>query len=227
MAYDLYLFDFDGVLFNTNRIKSEAFRQALDGYPPRAVDDFIRYHEATGGISRYIKFPYFFEVILGLTDSGQKQQVVLDRFSKISERLLTAATPMPGVSEFLAAIQKTGKPSAICSGGNRNEIEIMLSRHRLDHRFIEIWGNEKSKAEHAVEHISPHYSRVLFFGDARYDLDVAEQFGFDFVFVASLSDWPDGRQIAKTRGHLVIEDFSGDNARMISSLIGSELYLPS
>lgn len=207
MTFDLYLFDFDGVLFNTNRIKSEAFRQALEGYPQQAVDDFIRYHEASGGISRYVKFAHFFDVILGKTDSGDEQQVALDRFAAIGERLMTKATPLAGVPQVLETIQRAGKVCAICSGGKRDEIETLLQRNQLDHRFIEIWGNEQSKAEHAAEHIAPHYSRVLYFGDARYDMEVAEQFGFDFVFVSSLSDWPNGCKEAVVRGHACMQDF--------------------
>ncbi len=218
MTYDLYLFDFDGVLFNTNRIKSEAFRQALADYPPQAVDDFIRYHEATGGISRYIKLAHFFEVILGQPDSAHEQQAALERFATLGERLMATARPLSGVAQFLAAIARVGKPCAICSGGKRSEIDTLLRRHGLDHQFIEIWGNERTKAKHAVEHIAPHYSRVLFFGDARYDMEVAEEFGFDFVFVASLTDWPEGRQAATERGHKVIDDFGDNDLRLIAGL---------
>ena len=209
MSYDLFLFDFDGVLFNTNRIKTEAFQQALAGYPEEAVAEFVAYHEATGGISRYVKVAHFFNQILQRVDNTQQEQAdVLEKFADIAPRLMAAANPLPGAPEFLNAIAQEGRTASVCSGGNRNEIKNLLERHQLFHLINNIWGNERSKREHAADSISSRYAKVIFFGDGQYDMEVAEAFGFDFVFVASLTDWPEGREIAAAHEHPVIEDFN-------------------
>ena len=209
MSYDLFLFDFDGVLFNTNRIKTEAFQQALAGYPEEAVAEFVAYHEATGGISRYVKVAHFFSQIMQRIDNTQQEQAeVLEKFADIAPRLMAAASPLPGAPEFLGAIAQGGRTASVCSGGNSNEIKTLLERHQLAQLIDNIWGNERSKKEHAADSIVNQYAKVIFFGDGQYDMEVAQAFGFDFVFVASLTDWPEGREIAQANGHRVIEDFN-------------------
>jgi len=207
MSYDLFLFDFDGVLFTTNRAKSKAFREALTGYPEEAVDKFIGYHEANGGISRYVKFSHFFKNILCETDTEGMERRALERFVDISKSLMEDTTTLPGVRAFVHQIRSAKKPAAICSGGNFEEIQRLLSVHRLSEFFAAIWANERTKMEHATENIGPYYKRVLFFGDAQYDMEVAELSGWDFVFVSAITDWPDGAQAAQDRGHFCIHDF--------------------
>jgi hypothetical protein len=47
----------------------------------------------------------------------------------------------------------------------------------------------------------------VYFGDAEHDMQLAECFGLEFVFVAGVSDWQQGREAARERGHRVIENF--------------------
>lgn len=58
------IWDFDGVILDSNDIKSEAFRIVLSNMPNQSVDEFLKFHKNNGGISRYIKFKHFFENIL-------------------------------------------------------------------------------------------------------------------------------------------------------------------
>ena len=45
-SYDVYIFDCDGVILNSNELKSEAFRDALAGEPRDKVNDLVNYHKA-------------------------------------------------------------------------------------------------------------------------------------------------------------------------------------
>lgn len=205
--YDLLLFDFDGVLFNTNRIKTEAFRQTLADYPRDKVDAFVRYHELNGGISRHIKFAHFFDYILGSPAPASAVDDAISRFATVVVELMQKAEPLPGVATFLDSVKAKAIPMIICSGGNAEEIRNLLARHEMTDHFLAVLGNEESKLDHARERIAPDYSRVLFFGDSRYDMEVAEAFNFDFAFVTAVTDWPEGEQRAGEQGHRVISDF--------------------
>lgn len=205
--YDLLLFDFDGVLFNTNKVKTRAFELSLKDYPADKVVQFIDYHEKNGGISRHLKFKYFFEEILQSPNSKTQQNKAVDDFAMHCEQLQKDAQPLPGVAQFLSQAASMNIPMAICSGGNTNEISFLLKKFKLDHYFTHIWGNEKTKTEHAEQSIQGHYHKVYFFGDARYDMEVAEAFGFSFCFMFGVSDWPIGKDISVTNGHLSVEDF--------------------
>ena len=57
--YKSLIFDCDGVILNSNKIKTEAFRKILKKYNQNAVYEFINYHKNNGGISRYIKIKEF------------------------------------------------------------------------------------------------------------------------------------------------------------------------
>ena len=57
--YDTIILDCDGVLLDTNNLKSNAFREALTGYPDEIIKDFIFFHENNNGISRLKKLQSF------------------------------------------------------------------------------------------------------------------------------------------------------------------------
>jgi len=59
LKYDYLIFDCDGVILDSNRLKSQAFADALLDEPPERIKAFVRYHKQHGGISRYEKFRYF------------------------------------------------------------------------------------------------------------------------------------------------------------------------
>jgi beta-phosphoglucomutase-like phosphatase (HAD superfamily) len=58
------IFDLDGVLIESAEIKTDAFRMLFADYPDR-LPEIIAYHQRNAGISRYNKFRYFYEKILG------------------------------------------------------------------------------------------------------------------------------------------------------------------
>ena len=45
IKYNTIVFDCDGVILNSNAIKTEAFRNILSNYDLKAVDEFIDYHK--------------------------------------------------------------------------------------------------------------------------------------------------------------------------------------
>ena len=62
--YKTFIFDCDGVILNSNKIKTNSFRALLSTYDKCAVDEFIKYHKTNGGISRYEKIKYFLKKIM-------------------------------------------------------------------------------------------------------------------------------------------------------------------
>ena len=59
--YYSYVFDCDGVVLNSNKLKTECFRELLNKEKKEHVDLFIEYHVSNQGINRYEKLRYFFE----------------------------------------------------------------------------------------------------------------------------------------------------------------------
>ena len=59
MEYNNIFFDCDGVILNSNSLKSDAFLFAVDSYGKNYAKKLLKYHQENGGISRYEKFKFF------------------------------------------------------------------------------------------------------------------------------------------------------------------------
>ena len=54
--YDSYFFDCDGVILDSNEVKTKAFRDTLNFYNSNYTQEFLDYHISNNGISRENKF---------------------------------------------------------------------------------------------------------------------------------------------------------------------------
>ena len=62
--YNSLFWDFDGVLINSNTVRTEGFRYIFKEYKKELVDKLISYHTQNGGKSRYDKISFFYSHIL-------------------------------------------------------------------------------------------------------------------------------------------------------------------
>ena len=81
--YSFIIFDYDGVVLDSNKLKSEAFAEALKNEPPDLVLELVEFHKNNGGISRYEKFLYYFEEIKKTIFSQEDLEFALKGFSLI------------------------------------------------------------------------------------------------------------------------------------------------
>lgn len=126
------IFDFDGVVADTEPLHYEAFAQTLDG---RAV---MPSHEAY--YARYLGLndAAFVRTLaaeqgLPLTDSGLRE--VLARKNAAYEGLIAKGLPLlPGVRELIDQMRDRC-PLAVCSGARRVEIEVILRTAKVRDAF--------------------------------------------------------------------------------------------
>jgi len=62
--YKTLVFDCDGVVLDSNQVKTQAFFDVAKQYGLEAANKLVEYHVLHGGVSRYKKFEYFIQVIL-------------------------------------------------------------------------------------------------------------------------------------------------------------------
>ena len=79
--------DFDGVLMDSNAVRDLGFERVLSAFPKEQVDQLLAFHQANGGLSRYVKFRYFFENIRGEPITEEEILVWAERFSGIMKEL--------------------------------------------------------------------------------------------------------------------------------------------
>ncbi len=192
--YRAFLFDCDGVLLNSNVVKTEAFYKAALPWGERAATELVEYHVSRGGVSRYEKFRYFLAEIVGQTKDEQAPlEQLLDDFARHVREGLMQCEEAPGLRELLACLP-AGCPRYVVSGGDQQELRRVFRERGLADGFDAIYGSPVDKRAHVKRLLEREAVQrpSVFFGDAWYDYEVASEAGLDFVFLhgwSEVSDW--------------------------------------
>ena len=192
--YSEVIFDCDGVILDSNKVKSEAFALALPEEDKMLVDDFVLYHKENGGISRFVKFVYFFEVIKGQKNYQEDLEKALKRYAELSFQGLLQCKEIKGVRKTLKKLNHMGVNCYVTSGGEQGEVRKVLSIRSFSDYFKGIYGSPASKEEN-LKRIP--LTKALYFGDAASDHRAANHMGIDFVYISDASEWSDGITFCK------------------------------
>jgi len=208
--YKIAIFDCDGVILNSNQVKSDAFSLALTGEDPVQIKQFILYHQAHGGVSRFIKFEYFFKEIRKSINYQDDMRAALKRYAELSKQGLMVCEEIPGVREQLKEFKKKGVKCYVISGGEQQEVRDVLNERGFNQYFKTIYGSPLSKVENLdiIVKSGVISSPGVYFGDARSDYDASKEYGLDFVFVYGASEWNDGISFCKTEKVTMCTDFN-------------------
>ena len=140
--YDVWLFDCDGVILDSNHIKTEAFWRAGMAYSHRDAETLVQYHVKHGGVSRYEKLEYFFKEIRGETDYNDKLHKMLNEYAAFVEEGLRKCSEVPGVRDFLKLLRKSANVRAyVVSGSDEKELRRVFMHRGLDEYFEGIFSN--------------------------------------------------------------------------------------
>lgn len=189
-SYATLVFDCDGVVLNSNKVKTKAFYQAALPYGKDAAEAMVDYHVAHGGISRYKKFAYFVERIvpdIAPRANGPDLDTLLMRYAdEVRQGLLTCE-----VAEGLSLLRKQTLNARwlIVSGGDQAELRDVFKRRGLADMFDGgIFGSPDAKEVILEREIAKSNIQfpALFIGDSKYDHQAASQAGLDFLF---LTNW--------------------------------------
>lgn len=185
--YHTLVFDCDGVVLNSNKVKTQAFYAATKHFGHESAQALVDYHVENGGVSRYLKFEYFLTDILQTALDQSVLDDLLIRFSQSVKQGLMDCDVADGLEEM-----KVKTPQAnwlIVSGGDRDELGDVFTLRGLAKYFDGgIFGSPDDKdtilaREKASQNIRGY---ALLVGDSKYDYLAASKAGLDFVF---LSDW--------------------------------------
>jgi len=194
--FSTLVFDCDGVILESNRVKSDAFFTVAASFGADRAQRLLEYHLLHGGLSRNEKFAYFLDELIEIPTEyrAAAMEKLLVEYARICERELISCPLIPGVGVLLGSIP-AAVTSYVVTGGAQNEVREVLSRRGLASRFADILGSPTSKRDNmaSLARAGAFRGRSLFFGDAALDMRLAEEFGLEFVFVYGASDWSDGR----------------------------------
>lgn len=192
--YQALAFDCDGVLLDSNRIKTEAFYSAASVYGHEAAQALVDYHVRHGGISRYRKFAYLFSDILHRKGDGCEQKALLTQYAALVRNGLLKCEVAPGLSDLREALPHSRW--LVVSGGDQVELrEVLAARGVAGYFDGGIFGSPDAKDQILLRELASGNIPVpaLFLGDSRFDYQCATQVGMDFVFLSNWSEfqeWP-------------------------------------
>ncbi len=209
-SYCTWIFDCDGVLLDSNSIKTEAFYEVALPFGTENAGHLVRYHTEHGGISRYEKFKYFFEVILGRSNYQEELSTVLDRYGAIVVERLKNVPQTAGMQEFITTLSGSCK-KFIVSGGRQSEIRDVFTARGMDVYFDGIYGSPDTKEQiiHRLLSDGQVDSPAVFIGDSRYDYEVARRYDLDFIFMINYTEFRDWKHFFKGKPDVIMcENFN-------------------
>ncbi|HOY66370.1 MAG TPA: HAD hydrolase-like protein [Candidatus Ozemobacteraceae bacterium] len=181
--FDAIVFDFDGVILESVDVKTRAFAALYAEYGPEVVRQVVEYHLRHGGISRFIKFRYYHETLLGKVLSPDDEQVLSERFSSLVLSEILASPWVAGAEAFLRKYCRI-LPLFVASGTPQEELEMIIERRGITRCFVSCHGTPSSKGQIIASIVKRHGfnpGRVLMIGDAMADYEGAREAGVRFL----------------------------------------------
>lgn len=129
----LVVFDFDGVITDSEPAHFDAFRRVL-----KSIGVNLSWEQYCKTYLTYTDRQAIQKVLLDLgrkPNQDEIDELVEKKQKKFAEFLESNLKIMPGVSELLQNLQKNQIPCGICSGSIRSEIESFLQQTNLQKYF--------------------------------------------------------------------------------------------
>ena len=206
--YATVVFDCDGVVLDSNRVKTEAFRTAARPYGEAAADALVAHHVAHGGVSRYAKFDHFLQAIVP-GQTGPDREALLAAYAGAVAEGLRACAIAPGLAALRAA--HPGQCWMIVSGGDQAELRALFAERDLAEMFDGgIYGSPDTKDTIlAREQASGTLSApAVFLGDSTYDHRAAAAAGLDFIFISGWSEVADWQTFVNQNDLTAVADLA-------------------
>ncbi len=170
------LWDFDGVILDSMKIKGDGFAELFKKYEPKDIKKLEKYHYANGGVSRFEKIRYFFNSILEVSISEDNILQLSDDFATIIEKKLYDTSNL--IEDSLIFIKKNYKKYDfhIVSGAENNELNDLCKYFEIEQYFLSINGSP-TKKEILIKNILENYryniDETILIGDSINDYKAA------------------------------------------------------
>lgn len=205
----VFFFDFDGVIIDSTRIKTDAFYELFLSHGEDVAQTFKDYHLKNQGVDRYKKIRYAFSDILRQPCSDETLNSYAATFSRIVFDKVLSCDFVPGALDFLQLLKERDSQVFLLSATPDAELKKICKARDLEGFFTEICGSPISKPDHG-ERILKKYklSRedVIFWGDSPSDLSASQTLQVKFVGITYKNEFLFPSDV------ITIPDFRGDHA---------------
>lgn len=178
-----YLFDFDGVILNSARMKERGFAEMFDDFDRALVQQFLAYHHANGGLSRFEKIRYFYEKIAKISLPDGEIERRAQRFSeKMRMELKNREYLIPDTIQFVQRLQGVAACHVV-SAAEQHELRFLCQELGIAPLFDSIHGSPTPKRVLVSELLArvPYTSQeCVLIGDSLNDYYAAAENNVEF-----------------------------------------------
>jgi HAD superfamily hydrolase (TIGR01549 family) len=196
--YKTIVFDCDGVILNSNKVKSDAFSKVAKKFGKDEAKKLVSYNKKNGGVSRYLKFQYFINEILHPNFKADKKITVESLAKQFSNHVVKGLRECELVAN-LDEFRKSTKSSSwmIISGGDEAELRKVFDIRDLSKFFDRgIFGSPTPKNKIFKREIEEGniVKPALFIGDSKFDYECSKESQIDFVFAYQWTEFTDWKK---------------------------------
>lgn len=182
------VFDFDGVILNTNQLKYDAFFDIFSFEDKDIVSNIlINYRENT----RYKIIQHILLSKKNISEEfpGLKKMIYkyTDKYIYYINQRINKVVEIPGSSKSLEILQKRYL-LFLNSTTPLNHLSVIVKLKNMDKYFTQIYGSPNLKVEN-FRHIMKKYllkeDEFVFIGDSKSDLNAAKEIGCPFIGITN------------------------------------------
>lgn len=187
MDYQLYLFDFDYTLANSEEGILNCFYGVL------RPNGFHNIEEEAIKLTIGMHLKHAFAVLTGVTDEEELERFCEEFFVVANIEMTRGTTLYPEVEPLLAALKSAGKNTGIVSTKRRCRIDETIEKFRLNTLVdlvigvedVENFKPDPEGINKALSYFNVTKPQTLFVGDSVIDAEAAKNAGVDFVGVTT------------------------------------------
>ena len=183
------VFDFDGVILNTNHIKREAYYDIFPkNYKIKKIIDKVL--KKSGKLSRKI-------IISNIIDELKKKDLLnkydvnfyINKYGKETQRKVLATDEIKGAMNSLRKLSKNYILFVNTSAPGKS-IEDVIKKRNLKKYFKEVFHSDKGSKIENMENLILKYKikkdEIIFVGDGNLDLECAKK--LNIIFIGIIND---------------------------------------
>lgn len=181
-SLQVLILDFDGVVIESNAVKTQAFERVFARFPQHA-EAMMAYHHAHVSVSRFAKFDHL-AGLMGCADNAALKSDIAADFSRYVLEGIMAVPLVPGAEAFLQ-MANVRLPLYLASVTPEPELKLILAERGLAHWFRDVYGCPPWTKSDAIRHVllteNAKPDDVLLIGDSAGDQRAAKETGVRFL----------------------------------------------
>ena len=185
------VFDFDGVILDSNEIRSRTYFDIFSGI--QNSGDFVRQSleenskRTRYGVVRAILEKLKDRGLVEFSDLDGETEKYVEEYNRVTEELVSQANEIKGATTAVKTLSRR-YPLYIITGTIQSSIDIVLKNIALGSCFRKVYGGYPDKVEgftKFIEDTELDPKSVVFIGDGKLDHACARHFGSNFVGIVN------------------------------------------